>query len=87
MKHKDSSVRARINHDLKKNVEIILHELGMTKSEAINAFFAQIELNHGLPFEIKIPNKITRQTLENSQNGKDIHTVNDIKQLITELEK
>ena len=44
MLEKDSYVKARINPTLKSHVESVLTELGITMSDAINAFFKQIEM-------------------------------------------
>ena len=44
--------------DLKENVEAILAQLGLTSSDAIKLFYKQIELNGGLPFELKVPEKV-----------------------------
>ena len=48
----------RIDVDLKENAEAILAQLGLTSSEAVKLFYKQIELNGGLPFELKVPEKI-----------------------------
>lgn len=52
---KDTTVRARIEPELKNNVESLFRELGLTTSEAITLFFKQVELNRGLPFPIGLP--------------------------------
>ena len=47
-------------------MESIFKELGMTTSQAISIFLKQVELNKGLPFDIKlpnIPNKLTKEAL------------------------
>ncbi len=54
---KETTVRARIDGDLKTEAEEILHQLGMTTSQAINIYFAQIVLRKGMPFDVKIPDK------------------------------
>ena len=43
---------------LKENVDAILEQLGLTSSDAIKLFYKQIELHGGLPFELKVPDKI-----------------------------
>jgi DNA-damage-inducible protein J len=46
--------------------EEVDEELGMTTSQAISIFLKQVELNQGLPFDIKLPsnpNKLTQKTL------------------------
>ena len=53
-----TTVHTRMDTALKENVEIILAQLGLTSSDAIKLFYKQIELNGGLPFELKVPDKI-----------------------------
>ena len=50
-----------IDTQLKNDVEDILQQLNMSPSDAIKLFYRQIELNGGLPFEIKIPPKIREE--------------------------
>lgn len=58
MMAKTSVVQARVNTELKENVEIILENLGLTIPIVIKLLFEQIEIHNGLPFEIKVPEKI-----------------------------
>ena len=53
-----TTVHARMDTALKENVEAILAQLGLTSSDAIKLFYKQIELNGGLPFELKVPDKV-----------------------------
>lgn len=53
-----TTIHTRIDCELKNNVENILSQLGMTSSDAIKLFYKQIELNGGLPFELKVPSKL-----------------------------
>jgi len=69
---KDAVVRARIDGDIKKRAEEILHKLGLSTSEAINVYFNQILLNEGLPFDLKVPNKETKKAIEESQNKENL---------------
>ncbi len=52
---KDTTVRARIDTELKTEAELILRQLGLTTSQAINLYFSQIVLQRGLPFEVCLP--------------------------------
>jgi DNA-damage-inducible protein J len=54
-------------------------------SEAISLYLTQITLNKGIPFEIKIPNKLTAQTLKASENGKELRKVSNVDELFQEL--
>jgi DNA-damage-inducible protein J len=66
---KTEIVRARVTVTLKKDVEDVLEPLGLSMSEAIILFLSQVRLNHGLPFEVKVPNLRTRQTFEATDQG------------------
>jgi len=54
-------------------------------SEAVSIFLTQVSLTKGIPFEIKIPNNLTKETLRKSENGEDLHEVSDVNQLLEEL--
>lgn len=70
---KTETVRARITPALKHDVEIVLDELGLTFSEAIELFLRQIKLNRGIPFDIKIPNSVTLETFSDTDKGKNLN--------------
>ncbi|HSA06049.1 MAG TPA: type II toxin-antitoxin system RelB/DinJ family antitoxin [Candidatus Gastranaerophilales bacterium] len=81
MTAKTETVRARISPELKHNVQEILDKLGLSITEAINMYFKQIEMNQGLPFEAKIPNKETRKAIEDGTmaiNGKSFDTIEEL---------
>jgi DNA-damage-inducible protein J len=62
--NKTSTVRARIEPDLKNKAEKVFQELGLTTTQAITLFYKQVELKNGLPFEVRFPNETTRRTLD-----------------------
>ncbi len=63
------TVRARIDAELKHNVEQILSQIGMTTSQAINLFMKKIERERGIPFELKLPNDETLKAIEEAEAG------------------
>jgi len=69
---KTSTIRARIEPDLKNKAEHIFKQLGLTTTQAITLFYKQVELNKGLPFNIAIPNKETRKTFFDTDAGQDL---------------
>ena len=69
---KTSTIRARIEPDLKGKAEHIFQQLGLTTTQAITLFYKQVELNKGLPFNIAIPNKATRKTFADTDAGRDL---------------
>lgn len=58
---KSEMLHARIDAELKEKAESIFAQLGITTSEAIKMFYKQVELNGGLPFALKIPDKVQAQ--------------------------
>ena len=69
---KSATIRARVEPSLKKHVEQIFEKLGLNATQAINLFYKQVELNNGLPFELRVPNSTTIKTLQDSESGKHI---------------
>jgi len=65
----DATVRARIDADLKEDVEKILSEIGLSTSQAITMFMKGISRERGIPMELKIPNDETLQAMKELENG------------------
>lgn len=83
--NKSATIQARIDPSVKNKAQKILNKLNITMSEAISIFLTQVSLNKGIPFEIKIPNELTEETLSKSEMGKELHSVSDRNQLFKEL--
>lgn len=68
---KTAVLHARVDVELKENVEFILSQIGLTGSDAINLLYRQIEMNGGLPFELKVSDKViaTRKLMKQLQDG------------------
>ncbi|MDA1209305.1 MAG: type II toxin-antitoxin system RelB/DinJ family antitoxin [bacterium] len=54
MKKRTAMIRARTEPSLKKKAEKILHELGISASDAINIFYNQIVIHEGIPFDVSL---------------------------------
>ena len=72
MPTKSATVRARLEPKLKQETELIFEELGINTTEAIRIFFKQVKLQRGLPFEVKIPNEITKDAILEAKARKGI---------------
>ena len=66
---KNAVINARIESELKVDVESILKSLGLSATQAINMFYQQIKMHNGIPFEVKIPNTETQRVIEESRKG------------------
>lgn len=67
---KSAMIRARTDSQLKEKVELIFSELGLNATAAINIFYKQVLLTHGLPFEVKLPNSTTLKAMQEAKTGK-----------------
>lgn len=62
-------VQAQVDSDLKYTGEEIIKLSGITPSQAINALYEQIVMCNCLPFEIKLPNKLSRDAIDELEKG------------------
>lgn len=53
-----SVVYARIDTEMKERAEKILMQLGLSPSSAIQMLYSQIILTHGIPFEVRLPERV-----------------------------
>ena len=82
---KTTTIRARIEPELKSEVDSILTQLGLTASETIHLLYRQIKMRQGLPFDVRIPNDLTAKTLKMSKAGKGIRHFSNKKTLYADL--
>lgn len=82
---KTTTVRARIEPELKDQVEKILHRLGLNTTQAISMFFRQVELRDGLPFEVAIPTELTKRTFEKTDSGQELVLCEDADDMFKKL--
>jgi DNA-damage-inducible protein J len=67
---KTAMVNARIEPELKSDVEHIFEKLGLTTTQAVTLFFKHVKNYRGLPFELRLPNAETRRAIEDARKGK-----------------
>lgn len=67
---KDTFVNTRIEKKTKEEVEKVLSKIGLSPADAVRLLFAQIILQKGLPFAVKIPNQNTAQAITDIETGK-----------------
>jgi DNA-damage-inducible protein J len=69
---KTEMIHARVDPTLKHNAELVFSALGINTAEAIRMFLAQVILNQGLPFALRVPNKETKEAIEDSLLGRNL---------------
>ena len=83
---KTAIIQTRIDPEVKSQAQNVLNKLNLSMSEAISLFLTQVSLSRGIPFDIKIPNTLTAETLKKSDRGEELHEVNSVDQLFQELD-
>lgn len=69
---KSETIRARVEPGLKHEAEATFDALGLTPTEAITLFYTQVTLKRGLPFAVRIPNRVTRAAMRDAKRGKNL---------------
>jgi DNA-damage-inducible protein J len=87
MANKSAAISARIDPDVKNNAEKVFKELGLTTSQAITLFYRQVDIQHGLPFEVKVPNKATLKAIDDAEKRNNLQRFNNVDDLFEDLEK
>ncbi|MCG3198410.1 MAG: type II toxin-antitoxin system RelB/DinJ family antitoxin [Candidatus Omnitrophica bacterium] len=77
MAAKGSYVRARVDDGLKRDVETILHTLGLNTTEAIRLFLHQIRIRNGLPFDLLLSEDNCDILLPNSMRQAALNSLYD----------
>lgn len=78
-------VRARIDGDLKDEATAILATMGLTVSDFVRIGLTKVVSEQGLPFEMRVPNQLTVETLAKSERGEDLHRAKDADAMFDEL--
>jgi DNA-damage-inducible protein J len=75
---KTEMIRARIEPSVKHDAEEILHELGLSVTEAITLFYRQVVMHRGLPFQVRISNETTRAAMQDALDGIELSEWTDL---------
>ncbi len=78
-------VRARIDETLKDEAAAVLADMGLTVSDLVRIVLTRVAKDKALPFEMRIPNKLTAKTLTQSEQGVDVHLAKDADDLYGQL--
>jgi DNA-damage-inducible protein J len=82
---KSSTIRARIEPNLKDRAERIFKKLGLTPTQALRLFYKQVELRNGLPFDIAFPNETTRRTFKQTDSDQHLIVCEDADDMFEKL--
>ena len=83
---KSAFVRARIEPQLKIDAEQVLHDLGITPTQAVTMLYKAVVRDHEWPISLKIPNVETKKALDETDRGIGLVECKDIQDLFDKLE-
>ncbi len=66
---KGATINARVNKALKTRAEKVLARVGVRTSDLITMTLHQVVLQDGIPFDVKVPNKETREAIDELESG------------------
>jgi DNA-damage-inducible protein J len=78
-------VRARIDEALKDEAAAVLATMGLTVSDLVRITLTKVAREKALPFEMRVPNKLTVETLTKSERGDDVHRAENADALFKDL--
>ena len=81
----NSVVRARVDETLKQEATAILATMGLTVADFVRIGLTRVVNEQRLPFEMKVPNRLTTETLAKSERGEDVHQAEDAEDLFDKL--
>jgi DNA-damage-inducible protein J len=84
---KTAVIQARIDPTVKEKAQKVLETLHISMSEAISLYLTQVVLHRGIPFEIRIPNRVTLAALQEAEERKNLRVVGSVDELFREIEK
>lgn len=82
---KTATIQARIEPQLKKDVEKILAKIGLSASQAISMYFNGIKRHQGIPFELKIPNKTVQKAIKDARAGRNLYKAKNSKTMVADI--
>ena len=82
---KTAMIRARVDPSLKGVAEGIFDAIGLSVTDAITLFYKQVEMRRGLPFDVVIPNELTRRTMAETDDGRNLVKSKDADEMFKKL--
>lgn len=81
----DTVVRARIEGQVKEKATAVLHEMGLSVSDAIRLMLVRVAAEKALPFEVKVPNAQTEAAFRASDRDEDVTRAKDTADMFAKL--
>ena len=77
-------VRSRISLEIKEQAAAVLAPMGLSVSDVMRIVLTRVAQEGALPFDMKL-NQLTRDTLQKSARGEEVHRARDAQDFFDEL--
>lgn len=94
---KTAMIRARVEPELKEQVESIFEQIGLSATDAITLFYKQVLIQQRIPFELSVAPQAKRQSIRydtppevptaSIRERPNVATINDEAEMIAHLRK
>ena len=82
---KNTNINVRTTADVKKRAEVILNDLGLNLSSAVNLFLKQVINYRGIPFDLRLPNKATMKAMDDVDNRRDLESADTVEEMFEKI--
>jgi DNA-damage-inducible protein J len=78
-------LQLNIESGLQQEAESVLQELGISADIAVTMLYEYVREERRLPTGLRVPNKLTRETIEKSERGEDIIVCSSFEEMYESL--
>ena len=82
---KNTNINVRTTVDVKKRAEVILNDLGLNLSSAVNLFLKQVINYRGIPFDLRLPNKASMKAMDDVDNRRDLESADTVEEMFEKI--
>jgi len=84
MQNATAMIHVRVDRNLKTNASKALDAMGLSLSDVVRLLLTRIAVEQALPFEVRVPNAVTRAAMEDVRRG-DLIPAASVRDLMDQL--
>jgi DNA-damage-inducible protein J len=77
-------IHVRVDQKLKAKAAKTLDAMGLSLSDAVRLLLTRIAVEQALPFDVRVPNPVTRAAMEDVRRG-NLQTASSVQELMDQL--
>jgi DNA-damage-inducible protein J len=84
MPNATAMIHVRVDQKLKTKAAKTLDAMGLSLSDVVRLLLTRIAVEKALPFEVRVPNPVTRAAMEEVRRG-NLRTASSVRELMDQL--